>query len=84
MEISGHELKSKAVLVVIVPSPAQPWSAVHVYIQGCKELELAKVGLVAWMKTRGGKEVGFVCPSRKGMMHQESKLGRKEVRLREV
>lgn len=75
MEISGHELKSKAVLVVIVPSPAQPWSAVHVYIQGCKELELAGVGLVEWTKTRGGKEVGLTCPSKKGMMHQECKLG---------
>lgn len=35
------------------------------------------MGLVEWTKTRGAKEVGFVCPSRKGKMHQERKLGRK-------
>lgn len=47
-------------------------------------MELARVGLVEWTKTRGAKEVGFVCPSRKGKMQQERKLGRKEVRPREV
>lgn len=30
LEISSQELQSRAFLAVIVPSSAQPWSAVHV------------------------------------------------------